>query len=193
MLKISLSMMALRINMLEKIKFWLTANRLGPDMPLTHILLHSKRLSKWWCNKKFSSFGENSSIRPGTYAIETNKIFVGNNVTIRPGTMLFASPLGGEACQIFIEDFALIGSGVHVYVSNHKYTDPFQPIYFQGHSEIKPVVIKKGCWIGANAIILPGVTIGVNAVIGAGSVVTKNIPDYAIAVGSPARVVKIVR
>ncbi len=162
-------------------------------MPLTHILLHSKRLTKWWCEKKFSGFGKNSSFRPGAYAIETKKIFIGDHVTIRPGTMLFASPLGGDDCQIIIEDFALIGSGVHLYVSNHKYSDASLPIYYQGHSEVKPVVIKKGCWIGANAIILPGVTVGVNAVIGAGSVVTKSVPDYAIAVGAPARVVKIVR
>lgn len=176
--------------MLKKIKFWLTANRLGPDMPLTHVFLHSKRLGSWLCKKRFSFFGEGSSFRPGAYAIETQKICIGNNVTIRPGSMLFASPLGSEAYQIIIEDFALIGSGVHIYVSNHKYSDPFEPIYFQGHSEIKPVTIKKGCWIGANVVILPGVTIGVNAVVGAGSIVTKSIPDYAIAVGVPARVVR---
>ncbi|RYY14386.1 MAG: acyltransferase, partial [Chitinophagaceae bacterium] len=52
------------------------------------------------------------------------------------------------------------------------------------------VVLKKGCWIGANAIILPGVTIGENSVVGAGSIVTKSIPDRVVAVGSPARVVK---
>ena len=52
------------------------------------------------------------------------------------------------------------------------------------------VVIEKGAWIGCNVTILKGVTIGTGAVIGAGSLVTKSIPPYAIAVGSPARVVK---
>lgn len=161
-------------------------------MPLTHILLHSKRITKWWCKRKFYAFGENSNFRPGAYAIETKKICIGNNVTIRPGTMLFASPLGSEACQIFIEDYALIGSGVHVYVSNHEFSDRTKPIYQQGYSDIKPVVIKKGCWIGANAIILPGVTIGINSIVGAGSIVTKDVPDYSMAVGCPAKVIKTI-
>src|SRR5690606_38013076 len=125
--------------MLKKIKFWLTANRLGPDMPLTHILLHSKRLAFWWCQKRFSGFGEGSSFRPGAYAIETKKITIGRFVTIRPGTMLFASPLENAEVQITVEDYALIGSGVHIYVSNHEFKDITQPIYFQGHSRVKPV------------------------------------------------------
>ena len=55
---------------------------------------------------------------------------------------------------------------------------------------LKPVVIKKDAWVGAGATILPGVTIGKHAVIGAASVVTHDVPDYAVAVGNPARVVK---
>ena len=50
--------------------------------------------------------------------------------------------------------------------------------------------MKRGCWVGANAIILPGVTIGENAVVGAGSVVTKSIPDKVVAVGNPARIIR---
>lgn len=181
--------------MINKIKFWLTCSRLGPDIPLTHILLHSKNLGRWLCRRKFNSFGEGSEFRAGAYAIETDKISIGKNVTIRPGTMLFAAPneekrAKNKEHQIIIEDYALIGSGVHVYVSNHNYSDPNAMIYFQGHGAIKNVHIKKGCWIGANVIILPGVTIGQNAVIGAGSIVTKSIPDYAVAVGVPAKVIK---
>jgi acetyltransferase-like isoleucine patch superfamily enzyme len=54
----------------------------------------------------------------------------------------------------------------------------------------KPVAIKDGAHIGIGAIIMPGVTIGEGAVIGAGAVVTKDIPPYAVAVGSPAKVIK---
>ena len=53
-----------------------------------------------------------------------------------------------------------------------------------------PITIGNNVWIGAGAIILPGVTIGNNVVIGAGSVVTKNIPAYSLAVGNPCRVIK---
>jgi acetyltransferase-like isoleucine patch superfamily enzyme len=176
--------------MLKKLKFWITADRLGPDMPLTHMLLHSSRIGKWLCQKKFRQFGKNSSFRTGAYAITTRGIAIGENVVIRPGTMLFASPLGEDTCQIAIEDFALIGSGVHIYVSNHEFRDTSKPIFFQGHSDIKPVVIRSGAWIGANAIILPGVTIGKNSIIGAGSVVTRSIPDFCVAVGNPAKIIK---
>ncbi|UYJ17973.1 MAG: hypothetical protein OGM58_00210 [Veillonellaceae bacterium] len=54
----------------------------------------------------------------------------------------------------------------------------------------KPVRIKKKAWIGAKAIIMPGVTIGEGAVIGSGAIVTKDVPDHTIAVGNPARVIK---
>ncbi|MGI5097513.1 acyltransferase [Treponema socranskii] len=54
----------------------------------------------------------------------------------------------------------------------------------------KPVLIKRDTWIGAGATILPGVCVGKHAVVGAGSVVTKDVPDYAVVVGSPARIIK---
>lgn len=54
----------------------------------------------------------------------------------------------------------------------------------------KPILIKKGAWIGAGVSILPGVTIGKYAIVGAGAIVTKDVPDYGVAVGTPARVVK---
>jgi len=54
----------------------------------------------------------------------------------------------------------------------------------------KPVHIGKGAWVGAGSTILPGVTVGKHAIVGAASVVTKDVPDYAVAVGNPARVIK---
>ena len=54
----------------------------------------------------------------------------------------------------------------------------------------KPVLIKEGAWIGAGATILPGVSVGKYAIVGACAVVTKDVPDYAVVVGTPARVVK---
>jgi acetyltransferase-like isoleucine patch superfamily enzyme len=56
----------------------------------------------------------------------------------------------------------------------------------------KEIVIKKNAWIGARVNILSGVTVGENAIVGTGSVVTKDVPDNAIAVGNPARVIKII-
>ena len=54
----------------------------------------------------------------------------------------------------------------------------------------QPVIIEDGCWIGEKVCIMPGVTIGRKSIIGAGSIVTKSIPGYCIAVGNPAKVIK---
>ncbi|MCX8495484.1 MAG: hypothetical protein ORN51_04800 [Akkermansiaceae bacterium] len=61
----------------------------------------------------------------------------------------------------------------------------------QGLSSKGEIVVKNGAWLGHGVIVLSGVTIGECAVIGAGSVVTKNVPDYAIAAGVPARVLEV--
>ena len=173
----------------SRLKFWLNTDRLGPDIVGTHYRLYFKKSGRKLCEKRFKYFGTNSEFRPGAYAFACSRISIGKSVVIRPNTMLFADdrPNGAE---ITIEDFALIGSGVHFYVSNHRYSDTSIPIYNQGHFPSKSIVVKTGSWIGANAIILPGVTIGKNSVVGAGSVVTKDVPDYTIAVGNPAHVIK---
>ena len=92
--------------------------------------------------------------------------------------------------HILIEDDVLIGYSVHIYVSNHKFFDITLPISKQGHSVVKPVILKKGCWIGANVTILPGVVVGENSVVGANSVVTKSISPFTVVAGNPAKIIK---
>ncbi|GIU36770.1 acyltransferase [Shewanella colwelliana] len=176
--------------MLKKLSYWFKVKRIGPDIPLTHILLHSKRLGRWLCQRKYAKFGKNSAMRPGSYAICCDHIAIGDEVVLRPGTMLFGSEHGDKSVNITIEDFVLIGSGVHIYTSNHEFNDPNLPIFFQGHKPVEPVVICSGVWIGANAIVLPGVTVGKNSVIAAGSVVTKDVPPYVVVAGQPAKIIK---
>lgn len=72
---------------------------------------------------------------------------------------------------------------------NHNYEDISQPIHAQGVSTAT-IVVREETWIGANAVVVAGVTIGKHCIIAGGSVVTKDIPDYSVAVGNPARVVK---
>ena len=141
------------------------------------------------CKKKFQSFADSADFRPGAYAVGCSKIRIGERVVIRPGIMLFGDSESLET-SIIIEDHVMMGCGVHIYINNHKFEDPYTPLIDQGYYPDKAVTLKRGCWIGANAIILPGVTIGENAVIGAGSVVTRSVPDRVVAVGNPARVIK---
>ena len=73
---------------------------------------------------------------------------------------------------------------------DHEYEDIKTPIWQQPLRNIKPVLIKQAAWIGTKSTICAGVTIGKGCVIGANSVVTKDVPDYSLAVGVPAKVIK---
>ena len=87
----------------------------------------------------------------------------------------------------------MLAPNVHIYTNNHCFSETFVPIFDQGYppsTEKDSVFLSSGCWIGAGVIILPGVTVGRNSVIGAGSVVTKSIPDFVVAAGNPARVLR---
>lgn len=103
---------------------------------------------------------------------------IGRNVFINSNVLFMAR--GG----ITIEDDVQIAANTQLISNNH---DPYERMVLT----CKPVLIKKGAWIGAGATILPGVCVGKYAIVGAGSVVTKDVPDYAVAVGNPAKVIKI--
>jgi acetyltransferase-like isoleucine patch superfamily enzyme len=166
------------------------SDRLGPDCPFTHWRLYLKSTMQKLCKIKFSSFGAGAEFRPGAYAITCSKISLGTNVVIRPQSMLFADPRSGVGGTIIIENDVMLGAGVHIYVANHMYALKEVNIIEQGHTESESVHLKEGCWIGANVIILPGVTIGKNAVIGAGSIVTKSVPARSVYAGNPAKEIK---
>jgi acetyltransferase-like isoleucine patch superfamily enzyme len=101
--------------------------------------------------------------------------------------------LVGVGCKltgpITLGNNILLAQNVLISGLNHDFSDPSVPIVHQGYS-VKEIVIEDGVWIGGGAIITPGVHIGRNSVVGAGSVVTKDVPPYSVAIGNPARVVK---
>jgi len=172
------------IDFFNKIQFWRHADRIGPDIPWTHWRLFIPPFMTSLCKKQFHQWGDFSEFRPGAYAITCSNISIGNNVTIRPTTMIFADNDAG----VEIENDVLISAGVHIYVNDHRFNDTSIPIIDQGYTESKPVKIKSGAWIGVNSIILKGVTIGKNSVVMAGSVVTKSVPDFSIVSGIPAKI-----
>lgn len=180
--------------MFKRFKWWLKADKIGPEVPITYWMLHFPVLMKFLCKKKFAAFGDDSAIRLGSYIECCSKIYIGEKVIIRPGSFIYADPANGGG-KIIIEDKVLLGPQVHIYTNNHKFDNKNLPIYDQGYpktSENDSVIIKKGAWIGAGVIILKGVTIGENAVVAAGSVVNKNVLKNNIVGGSPAKVIKII-
>ena len=121
--------------------------------------------------------GEGSYVTAPLQAVCTDKVKIGKNVFINGNALMMSR--GG----ITIEDDVMLAANVSLLTNNH---DPYQ----RSVLICKPIVIKQGAWIGAGATILPGVTIGKYAIVGAASVVTHDVPDYAVVVGTPAKVIK---
>lgn len=91
-----------------------------------------------------------------------------------------------DVCPVTVGDFTLFGPGVHIYTATH----PLDPVQRRTHESGKPVEVGSDVWVGGGAILLPGVRVGSRSVIGAGSVVSKDIPDGVVAAGNPCRVIR---
>ncbi len=130
----------------------------------------------------FAEIGTNCYIEPPFHANWGGKhVHFGNNVYANFNLTLV------DDTHIYVGDYTMFGPNVTVASAGH----PILPeLREQAYQYNIPVKIGKNCWIGAGAIIVPGVTIGDNTVIGAGSVVTKDIPSNVVAVGNPCRVLR---
>lgn len=120
-----------------------------------------------------------------------SEIVIKNNITIQDRCMLLG--------KIQIHSNTIIGPNVFISSGQHHFNQiPPMPIRMQDDLvlssklkyEHKQVIIEEDCWIGTYSVIMPGVTIGKGSIIGSGSIVTKNIPPYSIAVGNPCHVIK---
>lgn len=174
------------IGLFKRLRFWWTEPRIGADIPLTHWMLHFPGLARRLAERKLARFGAGSSLRPMCSLVRTDRIEIGERVAIRPQTIIMAN----DIARIIIGNDVLIGSGAHFYAANHAFDRPDVKIIDQGHSPAEDLVIEDDVWIGANAIILPGVRIGRHSVIAAGSVVTQSVEPYSVYAGIPARKIK---
>ena len=130
----------------------------------------------------FAEIGENCYIEPPFHANWGGKhVHFGKNVYANFGLTMV------DDTHIYVGDYTLFAPNVVVATAGH----PIDPeLRARGLQYNAAVHIGKNCWIGAGALIMPGVTIGDNTVIGAGSVVTKDIPSGMVAVGNPCRVMR---
>ena len=178
----------------------------GGDKELATMALNAKRLLKELNNtdyadvelkrnilqKLFGKIGENVHLDIDFHCEYGKHIFVGNQVVINMNCTFVDNNI------IEIGNNVLIASNVQLYTATHS-TKVHERI--MNDEEIKtgicktyalPIKICDGAWIGGGSIVLPVVTIGKNSVIGAGSVVTRSIPDNCVAVGNPCRVIKYI-
>ena len=128
-------------------------------------------------NQIFVDMGEGSYVAAPIQGTCFDQVKIGKRVFVNSNILLMAR--GG----IVIEDDVQIAANVQLLTNNH---DP----YNRSILTCKPIYVRKGAWIGAGATVVPGIEIGKHAIVGAGSVVTKDVPDYAVVVGNPAKQIK---
>lgn len=130
----------------------------------------------------FAEIGENCYIEPPFHANFGGKhIHFGKNIYANFNLTMV------DDGHIYVGDYTMFAPGVIVATAGHPILPELRETVYQYNM---PVHIGKNCWIGAGAIILPGVTIGDQVVVGAGSVVTKDLPSNVVAVGNPCRVIR---
>lgn len=130
----------------------------------------------------FAEIGENCYIEPPFHANFGGKhVHFGKNIYANFNLTMV------DDGHIYVGDSTMFAPGVIVATAGHPILPELRETVYQYNM---PVHIGKNCWIGAGAIILPGVTIGDQVVVGAGSVVTKDLPSNVVAVGNPCRVVR---
>ncbi|MEZ5098367.1 MAG: acyltransferase [Thermoleophilia bacterium] len=161
--------------------------------------------------RAFARFGPRSVVQRPVRLVGERRIAIGSGVFVGAGSWLQVLDGPGDGVVIEVGDGTSIsgtcvlsgsrsirlGRNVlfarNVYVADHRHAfdDPRLPVLAQGVDDVRPVVIEDGAWLGQNVVVGPGVRIGRGAVVGANSVVLSDVPDRAVAVGAPARVVRL--
>lgn len=166
-----------------------------------HTILNRRRFGHW---------GVHSRLEAPSKLVQPQLITVGDNVYLGAYSWLNASDDrkdGQPTLQIgdgtYIGRFSqinawrdvvigrnvLIGDRVFISDADHCFRDTSLPIIHQGDAFVGAVHLEDGCWVGIGAVILPGVTVGKNSVVAANAVVTRNVPDFAIVAGAPAKII----
>jgi maltose O-acetyltransferase len=128
----------------------------------------------------FGAGGDEVWMQPPFFCDYGANIFLGKRVFFNFNCVVL------DVCAVRIGDYTLFGPAVQIYTATH----PLEAELRRTREFAKPVTIGSDVWVGGAAVILPGVTIGSRCVIGAGSVVTRDIPDDVFAAGNPCRVIR---
>ncbi|MBA2939911.1 sugar O-acetyltransferase [Paenibacillus sp. CGMCC 1.16610] len=150
------------------------------DFNQTRPLEYEKRMALM--KEMFAEIGEGCYIEPPFHSNWGGKhVHFGKNIYANFNLTLV------DDTHIYVGDYTMFGPNVTVATAGHPILPELREKAYQFNA---PVTIGKNCWIGAGAVLLPGVKIGDNTVIGAGSIVTKDLPSNVIAVGNPCKVLR---
>ena len=155
---------------------------IGKNLPISGYPFGGKLTREITCRYIFEKCGNNINVEHGASFGKGNHIIIGDNSGIGINARL--------PNAITIGRDVLMGPDVVVFATSHRFEDVTQPMRTQGFTDLQPVNIEDDVLIGTRVIIMPGVTIGKGSIVGAGAVVTKDVPPYAIVGGVPAKIIK---
>ena len=155
---------------------------------IKHLLYHfSYYLINYSRGRRIAQVGENTKLHPTVILREPERIFIGKNCLINHNNVFQAGKCTGK---IVIGDFVQTGANVMMFAFNHGTEFNNQPMINQDYFDAD-ILIGDDVWIGAGSVILPGVTIGRGAVIASNAVVNKDVKEFSIVGGVPARHLKM--
>lgn len=171
------------------------APRVNPDRAGAVTSPTTRRLLEKWAGCR--------ALGPGSFVaddavVHTASLSIGRNTTIAAGAILRGAVTIGDDCavntgahlagQITLGNGVRVAGGAAIYGFDHGHARTDTPIWRQPHTS-KGVIVGDGTWIGANSVIVDGVTVGAHCVVAAGATVTRDVPDYSVVGGVPARVI----
>jgi len=171
-----------KLNIVKKVKLFVYSYfelfiNLFPD------LFMGNRIRRLFYGFYFKEVGKDLIVNVNCHFEVPENIIIGNNCSFNRNCWISG---GGD---LTIGNDVIMGPYVIIHTANHNYNDPNEKIRNQGHI-FKKVVIMDNVWVGAGAIILPGVTIQSNAIVAAGAIVTQDVKANTIVGGSPAKFIK---
>ncbi len=142
----------------------------------------AKRLRTWCCRHLFLYVGDNVNIEKGAKFGSGAGIKIGDNSGIGINASLPTS--------LTIGNDVMMGQEVLVLNRNHRFDRTDIPMRLQAYTDVSEVEIGDDVWLGSRITILPGVKIGKGSIVGAGSVVTRDVPEFSVVAGNPAKIIR---
>lgn len=168
---------------IKRALFWLVYYLLARHLPRSDVKYSfgARQIRAFILKRLFNKCGKSVNIEPKVIFFNLTESEIGNHSGIGMNSLVGTVKIG---CDV------MIGEGLVAISKNHEFANTEIPMRLQGFQKDRPIIIEDDVWIGTRVTILPGVRIGKGSVIGAGSVVTKNVPPYAIFGGNPARLIR---